>query len=94
MTFTGTRSKTTPASTKGSFAPKQHSTDGINLPVPPSESRCSCARNKDGSTTQFLCPAHADTDPCLTMSQVTGKRRKGTIAGGRCTNCGWLRIAQ
>lgn len=50
---------------------------------------CSCAHNKDGSTTTILCPQHADTDPCLTMSRVTGKRRKGSIKHGTCTNCNW-----
>ena len=49
---------------------------------------CSCARNTDGSVTRFLCPAHADTDPCFTVSLVTGKRRKGTIRKGVCTYCG------
>ncbi len=51
--------------------------------------RCSCAKNADGSRTTMLCPAHADSDPCETMALVTGKRRKGTIRSGRCTNCGW-----
>lgn len=52
-------------------------------------SHCSCARNSDGSVTTFLCPVHATSDPCLTMSQVTGRRRHGTIKHGRCTSCGW-----
>lgn len=51
--------------------------------------RCACARNRDGSRTTMLCPTHADQDPCLTMAQVTGRRRKGTIRNGVCTNCGW-----
>jgi hypothetical protein len=51
---------------------------------------CTCAHNKDGSTTTILCPIHADTDPCLTVARVTGQRRKGTVRSGRCTNCGWL----
>lgn len=51
--------------------------------------RCSCAHHKDGSVTTMLCPAHAKTDPCITTAQVTGKRRKGTITRGRCTNCNW-----
>ena len=54
-----------------------------------STERCSCAKNADGTRTTFLCPTHADSDPCETTSRVTGKRRKGTIRGGRCTNCGW-----
>lgn len=49
---------------------------------------CSCARHTDGSVTTFLCPVHADHDPCLTMSQVTGRRRKGTIRRGVCSACG------
>lgn len=54
-----------------------------------STARCACAHNQDGSVTTMLCPAHAETDPCLTMASVTGKRRKGTITKGSCTNCGW-----
>lgn len=55
----------------------------------PKPARCSCAHNRDGSVTTMLCPAHAETDPCVTTAQVTGKRRKGTITRGTCTNCGW-----
>lgn len=51
--------------------------------------KCSCAHNNDGSVTTMLCPLHADQDPCLTMAQVTGNRRKGSIINGVCTNCGW-----
>lgn len=51
--------------------------------------RCACAHNSDGSTTTMLCPVHSDTDPCLRMSRVTGKRRVGSIKRGTCTNCGW-----
>lgn len=51
--------------------------------------RCTCAVHNDGSVTRFLCSQHADKDPCLTMSHVTGKRRKGTIRRGVCTACGW-----
>jgi hypothetical protein len=36
----------------------------------------------------MLCPVHADTDPCLTMATVTGRRRKGTVRRGTCTACG------
>lgn len=50
---------------------------------------CLCATHPDGSVTVLLCPLHADTDPCLTMSRVTGKRRTGTIRRGVCTACGW-----
>lgn len=50
---------------------------------------CSCAHHNDGSVTTFLCPIHADDDPCQTESSVTGRRRKGTVAKGTCTNCGW-----
>ena len=53
---------------------------------------CACARNNDRSVTTMLCPAHASNDPCATMSQVTGRRRKGTIKRGACTHCGWGRI--
>lgn len=51
-------------------------------------SRCSCARNTDGSVTTMLCPIHAEQDPCATMARVTGRRRQGTIRRGICTNCG------
>ena len=50
---------------------------------------CTCAQNKDGSTTPLLCPIHAAYDPCWTMAQVTGRRRKGSIVRGVCTGCGW-----
>jgi hypothetical protein len=50
--------------------------------------RCACAHNRDGSVTTLLCPVHSDTDPCLRMSHVTGRRRKGTIRHGVCTACG------
>lgn len=49
---------------------------------------CVCAHNRDGSVTTLTCPVHADTDPCLTMARVTGRRRKGTIRRGTCTSCG------
>lgn len=52
------------------------------------ETRCSCAKHADGSTTTYLCPVHADTDPCLVMARVTGRRRKGAIRRGVCTECG------
>lgn len=51
--------------------------------------RCVCARHTDGSVTTYLCPRHADTDPCLTMAAVTGRRRTGSIRGGVCSACGW-----
>ena len=50
---------------------------------------CVCAHNNDGSVTTMLCSLHASQDPCLTMAQVTGKRRKGSIVRGTCTACGW-----
>lgn len=50
--------------------------------------RCSCVEHGDGSVTTMLCPLHADTDPCLTMAQVTGRRRTGTIRRGVCSACG------
>lgn len=49
---------------------------------------CCCATNQDGSVTTSLCPRHAAVDPCLTTSQVTGRRRRGTIRRGVCTACG------
>jgi hypothetical protein len=60
--------------------------------APPREdlwAKCSCARNSDGSVTTMMCPTHAEQDPCETMAQVTGRRRKRSIVGGVCTACGW-----
>lgn len=51
--------------------------------------RCTCAHHNDGSITMRLCRVHADQDPCLTMAQVTGKRRRGSIVRGVCSACGW-----
>jgi hypothetical protein len=51
-------------------------------------SRCVCVRHDDGSVTTMLCPLHADTDPCLTMARVTGRRRVGTVKRGVCSSCG------
>jgi len=53
---------------------------------------CSCAHNTDGTVTTFLCPIHANNDPCATMARVTGKRRTGTIKRGTCTHCGWREV--
>jgi hypothetical protein len=50
---------------------------------------CSCAHYDDGSASSLLCPIHADHDPCVTIAEVTGGRRKGSIVNGVCTNCGW-----
>ena len=50
---------------------------------------CSCAVNLDGTTTATLCPVHATDDPCRTLADVTGKRRRGTVHAGRCSHCGW-----
>lgn len=50
---------------------------------------CACATNLDGSKTATLCPLHGETDPCFVMAQVTGRRRKGSIIQGTCSNCGW-----
>jgi hypothetical protein len=50
---------------------------------------CSCAVNLDGTRTTIRCAVHAEQDPCYTTSQVTGRRRRGTIRAGRCTRCGW-----
>lgn len=37
----------------------------------------------------MLCPLHADEDPCLITARVTGRRRKGSVRRGVCSNCGW-----
>lgn len=50
---------------------------------------CACAHNTDGTTTTMLCPVHGDEDPCAVKASVTGRRRKGSIVNGVCTNCGW-----
>jgi len=62
---------------------------GLDPEREPGEMICVCARHGDGSVTRSMCPLHADTDPCLTMATVTGRRRKGTILHGVCTHCGW-----
>ena len=54
---------------------------------------CACAKHHDGSVTTFLCPIHADTDPCQTKALVTGKRRRGSARSGRCSQCGWQVMA-
>lgn len=56
--------------------------------------KCACAKDSDGNvTSRSLCRQHADTDPCLTRSRVTGKRRKGSIVRRKhyavCSHCGW-----
>ena len=51
---------------------------------------CACAHNLDGSVSTFLCSVHAVQDPCLTFAQVTGKRRRGSVKNGKCSNCGWV----
>jgi len=51
--------------------------------------KCACAQHQDGSVTTFLCPIHADIDPCRTKALITGKRRRGSIDNGRCSHCGW-----
>lgn len=53
------------------------------------DKRCACARYSDGSRGKTMCSLHADQDPCLTVSLITGKRRKGSIKRGTCTACGW-----
>lgn len=50
---------------------------------------CSCATYSDKSTNNSMCSQHATQDPCLTVSLVTGRRRKGSIKSTGCTNCGW-----
>jgi len=55
----------------------------------PSRAQCACATNTDGTKTTLLCPIHATDDPCLTLARVTGKRRRGSMKRGRCSNCQW-----
>lgn len=50
---------------------------------------CSCATHNDGTRTTWVCPIHADADPCGTVAVVTGKRRRGSVVRGRCSACGW-----
>lgn len=69
-------------------------TEGGDVDTTKSASRrtaasCSCATNQDGSVTTMLCPQHADNDPCQTMADVTGGRRRGSIINGVCSACGW-----
>lgn len=60
-----------------------------NSPVITRVPRCVCPTYNDGSVYHGTCALHATQDPCLTMSLITGTRRKGTIKSGTCTNCGW-----
>lgn len=60
----------------------------------PRAPRCLCAHYSDGSTLATRCPLHADTDPCLTETWITRRRRKGTIRRGVCTNCGHGQITE
>lgn len=88
-----------PRAGDGTFADKQHSAPELSLdaaPAPPAFVRvkgCACAVNRDSTVTPMLCPLHADQDPCLTKSLVTGRRREGTIRRGTCTRCGWTERA-
>lgn len=66
-------------------------TDALTNGAPVKVPGCVCATHGDGSVTTWLCPVHADTDPCLTMATATGRRRTGTIRRGTCTSCGWTR---
>ena len=49
---------------------------------------CICLHYSDGSVYKENCPLHATLDPCAVTAQITGRRRKGTIRRGVCTNCG------
>jgi len=51
--------------------------------------KCACAKHQDGGVTTFLCPTHAEVDPCQTKALVTGKRRRGSVHNGRCSHCNW-----
>jgi len=53
---------------------------------------CSCAVQGDGTRAALLCPLHAVNDPCATVAQVTGKRRRGSVVRSRCTRCGWSEL--
>ena len=55
---------------------------------------CSCAHNRDGTITAFLCPIHAEDDPCLDVAALTGKRRRGSVVRGCCSHCGWASNAR
>jgi hypothetical protein len=59
------------------------------VPVKGQRVPCACAHHDDGSVTTFLCPQHADDDPCWTKARGTGRRRKGSIIKGVCSTCGW-----
>ncbi len=65
--------------------------DIFRKPEPPATAvdKCACAKHQDGSVTTFLCPIHAEIDPCQTTATVTGRRRRGSIHSGRCSYCGW-----
>ena len=54
---------------------------------------CCCATHNDGTRTTWVCPTHADADPCLTMASMAGKRRRGSVVRGCCSRCGWLELA-
>ena len=57
---------------------------------------CICRHYSDGSVYKENCPLHAPQDPCAVTAQITGRRRKGTIRKGVCTNCGhdWRKAAK
>ncbi len=51
---------------------------------------CVCARDESGAVTSDLfCALHSSEDPCLRVSRIMGRRRKGSIKRGVCTHCGW-----
>ena len=64
--------------------PRALKDDALTRSLVKTRALCACSDHS-----KMLCPKHADVDPCLSMSLVTGKRRKGTIRNGTCSNCGW-----
>lgn len=57
---------------------------------------CACSVTSRGTlSSSTLCPLHAAEDPCQTQSQITGRRRKGTLRHRKgcssCTSCGWTK---
>ena len=69
--------------------PRALKDDALTRTLVKTRALCACSDHSN-----MLCPKHADTDPCLSSSLVTGKRRKGTIRNNTCTNCGWSTLRQ
>ena len=64
--------------------PRALKDDALTRTLVKTRALCACSDHSD-----MLCPKHADVDPCITVSLVTRKRRKGTLSSGACSNCGW-----